>query len=170
MTSTSLQLVMVGVNFSAASMATLTAKAISQAEAEVDKYLSKRYDLTAAPFVPAGALIPPIVVQTSERLAEAYMWQWMSRGSKDSLKRAQAIIDDVKPNLESIRDYEMDVIDSTGAVVADKSKTAFRVQCSTTDYTPTFDEGPVTQFEVDPTKLDDIANSKSIVGVDNTET
>jgi hypothetical protein len=82
------------------------------------------------------------------------MWQWMSRGSKDSLKRAQAIIDDVKPNLESIRDYEMDVIDSTGAVVADKSKTAFRVvQCSTTDYTETtFD------------KIQDIADSRDSVG------
>jgi hypothetical protein len=160
MTSTTLDLVMVGVNFSATDMPTLASKAVTQAECEVDKYLSKRYDLTSATFQTSTS-IPPIVTQMSERLAEAYLWQWLSRGSKDSLKRAQAIIEDVKTNLEAIREYEMDVIGVTGAVVDDMSNSAYRVQCNTTNYVPTFDESKETGWVVDPEKLDDIDNSKA---------
>lgn len=160
MTTTTLDLVMVGVNFSATDMATLAAKAVTQAEAEVDKYLSKRYDLTASPFVPAGATVPPIVVQLSERIAEAYLWQWLSRGSKEGRTRAKELLEDAKPNLEAIRDYEMDVIDSTGAVVVDMSNTAYRVKCNTSTYVDTFDEGPELSWRPDADKLQDISDAK----------
>lgn len=159
MTTTTLDLVMVGVNFSATDMATLAAKAVSQAESEVDKYLSKRYDLSSATFQTSTS-IPPIVTQLSERIAEGYLWAWLSRGSKESLKRSEALIEGAKENLEGIRDYEMDLIGVDGSVVADMENTSFRVQCSTSPYTPTFAEDKETSWAVDADKLDDIANSR----------
>jgi phage gp36-like protein len=165
MTSTTLDLVMVGVNFSAADMATLSAKAVTQAEAEVDKYLSKRYDLSSSPF-DTSTSIPPIVISLSEQIAEAYMWRWMSRGSKESLKRAKDMLEGAQANLESIRDYEMDLIDTAGDVVADKEDTAFRVECNTSTYTPTFAEDKETNWAVDSDKIQDIADSRDITGAD----
>ena len=54
------------------------------AEAEVNKYLSKRYDLSSATFKTSGA-IPPIVTMLTERMAEGYLWRWVSRGGKESI-------------------------------------------------------------------------------------
>lgn len=159
MTTTTLDLVMVGVNFSATDMSTLASKAVGQAEAEVDKYLSKRYDLSAATFQTSTS-IPPIVTQLAERIAEGYMWQWMSRGAKDVVKKGQDLVTEAKENLADIRDYKMDVVDSTGAVVADSSTTPYRVQCNTSDYTPTFAEDDETKWKVDADKLEDIASDR----------
>lgn len=160
MTSTTLDVVMVGVNFTAAGMTTLADKAVSQAESEVDKYLSKRYDLSGSPFNATSTSIPPLVVQMSERLAEGYMWQWMSRGSKESLARAKVLIDGVTANLEGIQKFEMDVIAVDGSVVPDMPNTAYRVQCNTSNYTPTFAEDKETNWRVDSDKLDDISSSR----------
>lgn len=158
-TTTTLQLTLYGVNFSAANMTTLAAKAIEHSEAEINKYLSKRYDLSSSTFQTTTS-IPPIVRMMSERLAEGYMWKWVSRGSKESIERGEGMIKDVISNLESIRSYKMDILNTAGSIITELSNTAYRVQCSTSDYQNTFNEDDSTSWVSDPDKLEDISDAR----------
>lgn len=158
-TTTTLDLVMVGINFSATDMPTLAAKAIEQAEAEVNKYLSKRYDLSSNTFQTSTS-IPPLVKQMTERLAEGYLWQWMSRGSKESLTRGKELIDEVKGNLGLIASRQADLLNTTGSIISDLSTASYRIQCTTSNYTDTFAEDDELNWAVDSDKLDDIATNR----------
>src|SRR3990167_1225529 len=158
-TTTTLSLVMVGTNFSATNMTTLGSKAIDQAEAEVNKYLSKRYDLSSSTFQTSTS-IPPLVRAMTERLSEANMWEFLSRGgtAKETLERAKQIKIEVigseknPGNLMLIAQHKMDLTDSTGSVINDFSNTSQRIRCNTSSYTPTFDEDSPLNWAVDADK------------------
>ena len=157
-TTTHLDLVMVGVNFSATDQTTLASKAIDHAEAEVNKYLSKRYDVSS--FQNTSTSVPPIIRMLAEQLAEGYTWVWTSRGQEDLLKHGRGLIKEAKENLQAIADYKLDVLNTGGSVVTDLSNTAYSVRCNTSDYTPTFGEDSETAWSVDADKLDDLSDER----------
>lgn len=150
---------MIGVDFTVANGTTLAAKAITHAEAEVNKYLSKRYDISSTTFQTTTS-IPPMVTMLTEKLAEGYMWRWLSRGSKETLTRGEALIKDAKENLSLIANYKSDVLDTSGDPLADMSNTAFSVRCNTTSYSNTFGEDAETAWAVDEDKVDDISDGR----------
>lgn len=158
-TFTSLQVRMPGVDFSISGAATLAAEAITDAEQEVNKYLSKRYDLSSSTFQTSTS-IPPMVRMMTNRLAEGYLWQWLSRGGKESMKRGEALVEGVIKNLTAISEYKMDLLDTAGSAIPASSNDPFRVQCSTTDYTETFAEDGDLSQAVDSEKLDDISDAR----------
>lgn len=155
-TTTSLQVLMVGTSFDTATTS-LADKLIIHAENEINKYLSKRYNIED--FTPA-ANVPPIVTSLCETLAEGYMYQRMSRGGKDSMARAKELIDMALKNLEAIAKYELDIIDTDGEPIPDMSQTAYRVLSNTTGYANTFNEDSELNWEVDPNKLEDIEDER----------
>lgn len=157
-TTTSLQIIMVGVNFNTLTTS-LATKMISQAEAEVNRYLSKRYDLTSNTFHTSTS-IPPLVTALTERMAEGYMWKAQSRGGKESLKRGEDLIKETRESLQAIAQYKMDLLDTSGSVIVDMSNTSYRVLCNTTNYTPTFNEDSELLWQQDSDKLDDIYNER----------
>lgn len=157
-TTTSLETRMVNVSFDTATAA-LAGEMISDAEAEVNKYLSRRYDISTVTFQTATS-IPPLVRSMATRLAEGYMWQAMSRGSKESLARGKALIDGVMENLKAIAEYKGEIMATSGSVIVDMSNTSYRVLSNTKDYTPTFNEDPPTKWKIDSDKLDDIASER----------
>jgi len=158
LTTTTLDTRMVGLTFDSVTTA-LATEMISDAEAEVNKWLSRRYDLSSAYFQTTTGT-PPIVRSLATRLAEGYMWRANSRGSKESLTRAKSFIDDVMNNLKNIAGYKVDLTDTTGALIPDKSNTAYRVLSNTTDYANTFNEDDSLNWAVDPDKLDDISTER----------
>jgi hypothetical protein len=151
---------MVGVQFDTATTA-LCSKRITQAESEINKYLSRRYDLSSATFQTTTS-IPPLVTALCERLTEGYMWQSLSRGgaSKELLKTSESIIKSVIDNLKLIADYKGDLFDTSGSVVSDMSNTAYRVLSNTDTYVDTFAEDDELNWAVDPDKLDDISSER----------
>lgn len=149
---------MIGVTFDSQTTS-LVSKKIDHAEDEVRKYLAKRYDLSSATFQTATST-PPLVRSLTERLAEGYSWQAISRGSKESLTRAKEMIDPVMKELEAIAAYEVELVDTLGSLIPDMSNTSYRVLSNTTDYTPTFNEDDELCWRVDSDKLDDIADSR----------
>lgn len=155
-TTTSLQVLMVGTKFDTAT-SNLCDKLITHAENEVDKYLSKRYDIEA---LHALTPVPPIVESIAETLAEGYMYQRMSRGGKDAMARASALIKQALDNLQMVADYKLDVIDSNGNNLTEGTNTAYNVQTSTPDYVQTFNEDDPLRWEIDRTKLDDIEDER----------
>lgn len=147
---------MIGTSFDTATTS-LATKLIIHAENEINKYLSKRYDVGAFSTL---ALTPPLVTSLCETLAEGYMYQRMSRGGKESISRAKNLIDQAIDNLKLISEYKEDLVDSNGDVVTDMSQTSYRVLCNTSDYVNTFNEDDSLNWKIDQNKLDDIDDER----------
>ncbi len=157
-TTSSLEILMIGTQFDTATTS-LASKCITQAENEVNKYLSKRYDIGGI-----VSAVPPIVTSLSEKLAVGYMFQYMSRGGKESMARGKFFIDDALNNLKQIAEYKLDLIDSNGDVLTNLSSSGYDIKSSTQDYSPTFNEDEQTEWEVDSLKLDDIKSLRDTNG------
>lgn len=157
-TTTALQTLLYGVTFDTATtnLASLTC---ADAEAEVNKYLGRRYNIASSYFQTTTS-IPPMCRTLATRLAEGYMWQRMSRGAKESITRGLKLEEGVLKNLADLRDYKVDLLDSSGAAIPEGSNPAYRVKSTTRTYVPTFAEDTTTSWRVDPEKLDDIADER----------
>lgn len=147
---------MVGITFDT-NTTSLANKLIGHAENEIDKYLSKRYDISQWN---TSTSVPPIITSICETLTEGYMQQRMARGGKEALTRGTTLIKQATDNLLAISLYKMDVLNSLGGVVNDMSQTAYRVLSNTDGYTPTFGEDDELKWKVDQNKLDDISDSR----------
>jgi len=153
-TTTSLQVLMVGTRFDSAT-SLLADKLIVHAENEVNKWLSKRYEIES--LVP---IVPPLVTSLTETLAEGYMYQRMARGGKEGLAQGKTLIDQALANLKLISEYKLDLVDTSGNVITDMSNTAYRVLSNQEQYQPTFNEDDGLNWEVDPQKLSDISDER----------
>lgn len=155
-TTTSLQVLMIGTTFDSLTTS-LSSKLITHAENEINKYLSKRYDVS---LWNTTTSVPPLVTSLCETLSEGYMYQRMSRGGKDAMARGEVLIKQAIDNLELIADYKLDLLDSSGNVLVDMSNTAYRVLSNTSDYSQTFNEDDELNWKVDSSKLQDIFDSR----------
>jgi len=158
-TATSLTSTMRGVDFNTAAIASIN-KYIEWSEAEINKYLSKRYDLSSNTFQTTTS-VPPLVRSWCERLVPSYYYQFGTRGGKEQRSLAREMRKDVIDNLMMVRDYKMDLVNTAGSVITDFSNTAYRCLSNTDDYTPTFNEDDPLNWEIDPDKLDDIASERT---------
>lgn len=149
-TTTSLQTVMIGTNFDTVTSA-LASECILWAEAEVNKYLSKRYDLTSSYFQTTSST-PPMVSTWAKWLAQGYMYQQMGRGGKEAMERGKSYIDRALENLKLVQSYEMDVVNSLGSALPESATGGFRVKCNTIDYPNTFNEDDELNWQVSSTK------------------
>lgn len=160
-TTTSLDLLMVGVNFSATDQTTLASALIDRAERRINTMLARRYDLSTAPFQTTTS-IPPLVREWAAQMAEGYVWQHLARGGagKESMERGKAMIKEVMDDLALLTGYKLDLVNTAGSIITDMSNTAYRVMCNTKDYTPTFDEDDELNWAQDEDKLEDIEDSR----------
>lgn len=157
-TTTSFATFIIGVSTDTATTA-LLGKCIEWSEAEINKYISKRYDISS--FNDTTTSTPPLIKSLCEQLSEAFFYSRNSRGGKESLKRAADIRKEILDNLKMIRDYEVDLLDQSGDVITDFSQTAYRVLSNTDDYTETFNEDDPLNWKVDQDKLKDIAAGRT---------
>ncbi len=148
---------MVGTIFDTATTS-LASACIYDAENEIKKHLSKRYDFSAAPFLTTTSL-PPMVTTLCETLAIGYMYENMSRGSKEGYARADRYINRVMKNIESLLAGEAQLTDSSGDLITEISG-GWAVR-ATTEYSPTFNEDDPKEWVVDQDKLDDIESERS---------
>lgn len=153
-TTTSLQTLMVGTRFDTATTSLCT-KLITHAENEIDKFLSKRYDLDEI----TTTSMPPMITSICETLTEGYMYQRMDRSGDQMSKRGEALIAQATKNLELLREYKADLIGSDGNVVTDMSNTAYLV-LGTPSYSNTFNEDDELNWKVDQDKLDAISEGR----------
>jgi len=158
-TYTSLQTLMQGVDFSLTSTLSLASLSIERAEREIDKYLSKRYDLSSSYFQTYTA-VPPMVRALCTEMSVGYMYKFMSRGNLDSLNRSENFIKPVIENLEAIRDHAVDLLNTSGSAIPESANSSYRVQSNTTDYSDTFNEDSELDWAVDTDKLSDIADER----------
>lgn len=152
-TTTALNTVMVGYTFDTATTA-VAAKCIEWAENEIDKKLMRRYNVASF-----RTSTPPLITSLCESLALGYLYEQTSRGSKESISRAQIMIKRVMENLDELAGKESDLADADGVIVPDRFASS-SVLCNTSDYTPTFGEDSPLKWKVDSDKLDDIDSDR----------
>lgn len=157
-TTTSLETVMIGTVFDTATTA-MASKMIDNAENEVDKYISKRYDISASTFQTSTG-VPPLLTSLAETLAEGYIRQRNARGGKEQMAFAKQLIDQAIDNLKLIADYKLDLVATNGSVIPDMSNTAYKVHSTTDQYSSTFNEDSELKWKVDPDKLADISDER----------
>lgn len=155
-TTSSLEILMVGTAFDTAT-SSLATKLITHAEDEIDKWLSKRYDISA---FSTSTAVPPLVTSLAETLSEGYMYQRMSRGGKEWMARGKELITQATENLKLIADYKLDLVDSSGSPITDMSNTAYRCLSNTDSYSSTFDEDSELNWAVDTDKIQDIEDGR----------
>jgi hypothetical protein len=148
-TTTSLETLVVGVTFDTATTS-LAGQCIVWAENEIDKKLSNRYDVSSF-----KTTVPPIITTICEQLSLGYFWENSSRGSKESLTRADKLIKRAMDNLDALAKGNLAVADTSGSVIADRIGDS-GVLCNTSDYNNTFNEADPLNWAIDSTKLSDI--------------
>ncbi len=152
-TTTSLAILLVGVTFDTATTL-LVDKCITHGENEVNKYLSKRYDVSDF----TTTSMPPLVTSLTETLAEGYYYQKTARGGKDALAQGKALIDQAQGNLQMIADRKLDLLGSDGQPLEEFANSSFQILSSTSNYSPTFNEDDA--WATDQDKLDDIEDNR----------
>lgn len=155
-TLTTLQTLMVGTQFDSKSTS-LATQCLDDAEAEVNKYLSKRYDLTT---FNTSTSIPPLVRTLTNRLAQGYMWIHQSRGRKETITYGEKYIKMALENLQMIADYKLDLLDTSGSAVVDTANSSYQILSNTDDYVNTFNEDDPLNWDVDSNKLEDISSER----------
>jgi hypothetical protein len=154
-TTTSLETLLVGVTFDTVTTS-LVSKLITHSENEVNKYLSKRYDVSAF----TTTSMPPLVTSLTETLTEGYYYQRSARGGKDGLAHGKALIDQALDNLNLIALRKLDLLDSDGNVIAEGASSSYQMLSTTDDYAPTFNEDSPLNWVISPEKLDDIEDER----------
>jgi len=155
-TTTGIETMFIGTTFNGLTAAASTM--IDQAEDEIKKYLSRRYDLSSAYFNTTTS-IPPMIRHLALWLSTGYLYEGAARGGIDSFSRADRYIKKAMDNLTAISEGKLDLLDSTGSVILE-STTYGRVVSSTEDYTPTFGEDDTLNWDVDMDKLSDISSDR----------
>ena len=158
-TTTSLDTLMPQTTFDTVTTA-LAGQCITQAENEIRKRLSRRYDTATDDFNTTSGSVPPMVTTLCEWLAIGYTHEATSRGSKDSFVRADRFIKKAMMNMKDILDREADILDSTGTPLVELSISA-ALHSNTKDFHDTFDEGDPLGWVVDKDKLEAIEDAKT---------
>ncbi len=148
---------MIGTDFNTATIA-LASASIYDAENEIRKRLGVRYDFTAAPFLTTTS-IPPIIISLTETLAIGYMYENMSRGSKEGYARADRYINRVDKNLTLIASGEAAIIGVSGTVIEVTENNNWQIR-ATDNYSPTFNEDDPLNWTPSQDKMDDIEDER----------
>lgn len=155
-TTTSLDTLMVTTSFDSATTA-LAGQVITWSENEINKTLSERYNVTGWT---AASVTPPHVKTLCEWLSLGYLYEAMSRGSKDQYTRSDRYLLRAKSNMKDIIDNKINLVNTAGSAIADLS-TRRTVLTNTDSYTQTFDEDNPLNWKVDSDKLNDIETDRT---------
>lgn len=155
-TTTSLQTLLPGVSFDTATTS-LCSMCITWAESLIRTSLARRYDMSASPFNTSTS-IPTQITSITEQIAMGHYFKLSSRGSKESLGRGEALIDQGVKSLNAIMESKVNLLDNTFSTISDRMSRA--VKCSTSSYNTTFNEDDPLLWKPDSNKISDIADDR----------
>lgn len=155
-TTTTLETLWGGATFDA--LTATASKAIDQAENEINKILSKRYDVSN--WQDTTTSIPPMVSTLCEWLSLGYTYELTARGSKDAYVRADRFIKKAHDNMNAIIDGKYNLVDENEDVIEDGSA-KIQILGGQENYHTTFDEDDPLNWTVDKDKLTDISDGRS---------
>ena len=119
---------------------------IPRAEAMINSYVGRRYTV---PFTTVPPVIEQIAVDLTAYLA---LTAKFTRDNHNTNDWVELIGKDCKEQLELIRDRKIDLVDSTGAVLAERTAST-RIVSNTQDFQPFSDVDPVINWRVPTDRL-----------------
>ena len=122
---------------------------IPRAEAMINSYVGRRYTV---PFTTVPPVIEQIAVDLSAYLA---LTAKFTRDNHNTNDWVELIGKDCKEQLELIRDRKIDLVDSTGSVLAERTAST-RIVSNTQDFQPFSDVDPVINWRVPTDRLNAI--------------
>lgn len=155
-TTTALQIIMVGQTFDTATTY-LATKCIDDAEAEINKFISGRYDVAS---FQTSTSVPPLITSLAERYAEGGLWMRQARGRKEPYAMGASIKKDVLDELDRLRTYKISLVDIDGTLVGERTDGKRQILSNTDTYVDTFAEDNPLSWSVDNNKLEDIADDR----------
>lgn len=156
-TSTTLDVKMVGTDFSNTSTAALIPLCIDDAEREINKHISNVYDIAN---FNTSTSIPPMVRTLCEQLSMGYAYENLARGGKDAYMRSDRLIKRAVENLKDIRDGNAQLFDTSGALIPERDDSDQEVLDNTSDYHTTFNEDNELNWKSDEDKISDISDER----------
>lgn len=121
----------------------------------INGYVGRRYSVPFGGGTSSGA-IPPTIRDIAEQLgAYRTMRGYYSRDSVNSNEWVDKFKTDSDAILKDIRDGKVDLSDTAGSLLVERNAST-KVDSSTIDYAPSFNEGTSTSWEVDSAKLEDL--------------
>jgi hypothetical protein len=156
-TTTAMQTMMVGTVFDTTTIA-LATQCLSNAENVVSKWVCKKYDISAAVY-PTITAFPPDLATLSLDLAVGFMYENMSRGSKEGYARADRYIKRTMTFLNDLVEDNCQLTDSSGIPI-EQIPGDWKVQSNTDGYSHTFNEDDPKQWVVSQNKLTDIESER----------
>jgi len=136
----------------------LLVKKIALAENTIKSRLSKRYDVSAFNSITA---IPPQLTNICELLTEGLYYIAVSRGNEKAMKRGMFIRKMAMDELSFLIKGDVDLLNTAGSIISEKTDNRWDMTSSSIDYTSTFNEDSATNWSVDSDKLSDISNGRS---------
>ena len=158
-TATSLAPKMVGTVFDTATVS-LGVQCVLDAENEIKKWIGKRYDLSDTTYFSSSTVCPPLLRSLNQDLAIGYMYESMSRGSKEGYARADRYIKRVMDNLKNIQDGVVALLDTAGSAIPENADAEWKVYENVSSYASTFNEDSPKNWRVSRNKLDDISDER----------
>lgn len=137
----------------------MASECIDDAETELRKRFSKRYDVSGDDWQTTTGTVPPAIATICKWLALGYLYEATARGSKEGYARADRYLKKAQANIDEILSGKADLVDASGDVI-EVSDDAMPVLCNTTDYSTTFDEDDQLNWAVDDDKLEDIDDGR----------
>ena len=156
-TTTSLDILMVDTTFNSLTTQ-LCSSLIIDAENEIRKRLSTRYDISSDAFQTSTS-VPPMVTTMCEWLTMGYMYENLSRGGTEAFGRADRFLKKAYDNLDDIVGFRANLSNTLGAAISEGSE-SLPMHSTTKDYTDTFAEDDSLSWAVDEDKLDDISDDR----------
>lgn len=134
----------------------LVTQAITDAEAEINGYVARRYSL---PF----STVPVQIRMIADCLAQFYTYLGIYSAdnmNRNNFSEGQSTKYEIQlKRLESIADGTISLTLTNGSIVLQPSSTSV-VMSANMNYTPTFNVDTCTSWKTDPDRLEDIANDR----------
>jgi len=128
---------------------------LTRAEALVNAKISKRYDVPVSP-------APPLLVAITEDITAYYTYRsCYSQDNHNRLEYFADLRDEAFKELDDIREGMIDLVYTSGSVVAERTDEATNiVDSNTKNYTPAFDVDDALNWKFDDDLIDHISDSR----------
>lgn len=131
---------------------------IIRADNLINSMISNRYDVSG--FDTSGS-VPPLLQTFSEDISTYYEYRSEFSGDNQNDNEWLDRYKDSMDFLKDIRDGNMDLVDSTGSLIAEREIAALDlVESNNESYQPLFDEDGPLEWKVDDDKLDTIEDNR----------
>jgi hypothetical protein len=131
---------------------------IARADNVINGKIAKRYDVSG--FDTTGS-VPPMLITISEDISSFYTYRSLYSSDNQNYNEWMDKFDEAMELLNEIRDGDIDIVNSTGSIIEERtSATQDKIISSTENYQTFFDIDEPTDWKFDDDRKDEVADER----------